>query len=554
METLAASAPPAGSERGASARTPLHVVVLVALITAGAAAARLYALGRRGLWLDESMSVYNAQHSLPSLIRVIEHREIYMALYYVLLHFWITLGNSEFLLRLPSVIFSVAAIPLTYAIGARLFGRATGLLAAALLAVNVFHIRYAQEARSYALTVFLAALASWILVRNLQTGDSGKVRPAKASWVAYGVVLALMVYSHLFALLIVAAHAAAILCLGPGRIPWRGLARSSAWFIGLLLPMAIATARIMRGTYPLNWDSDSGFSNVLDFFVLTAGNRGVLLLVLTALAIAVLAFTVARGSSSSADATAGSPAAELGGRWGGAFVLLWFFLPVAIALAAAVVFPPFVPRYLLPCLPGFVLCVAAGLTRLPPRSIGMTLAAAILVLSVAAIHTCYDLGGGLEDWREISANILDQSQPGDLIYFTPEYAQVPFEYYRARRVPPPAWPRAIGAVVDTPFTPAAQPPAATPSSSPAPPPKRVWVVHHHPNLFTLEARREFRARLDALRAKGWTLIHPYEYPMVVVVFLEAPPSGQVLPQDLHTLFAPGPAGSAAPPSESPTQP
>ncbi len=46
-----------------------------------------------------------------------------------------------------SVLFGLAAIPATYLLGKRLFGTKEGLVGAALSAVNMFQIRYSQEAR-----------------------------------------------------------------------------------------------------------------------------------------------------------------------------------------------------------------------------------------------------------------------------------------------------------------------------------------------------------------------------------------------------------------------
>ena len=78
-----------------------------------------------------------------------------MGVYFLLLHFWLMLGSSLGFLRGLSVLFSVATIPVIYALGARLFGRNAGLIAAWLLAINAFHIRYAQEIRGYAMVALL---------------------------------------------------------------------------------------------------------------------------------------------------------------------------------------------------------------------------------------------------------------------------------------------------------------------------------------------------------------------------------------------------------------
>ena len=154
----------------------------------------------QSFWLDEGISVEIARLPWQQFLFVLRHREANMALYYLLLHFWLMMGSSEGFIRGLSVLFSVATVPLLYALGTRLFGRATGLLAAWLLAINAYHVRYAQEARGYALVVFFSVLASWLLVRNLQ-------EPSSAKWKKpYAAACALATYSHFFGALVIIAH------------------------------------------------------------------------------------------------------------------------------------------------------------------------------------------------------------------------------------------------------------------------------------------------------------------------------------------------------------
>ena len=56
------------------------------------------------------------------------HYQGNMTLYYFMLRAWVHIGDSEFMLRLPSMIFGVLTVVATYALAARLFGRLTGLL------------------------------------------------------------------------------------------------------------------------------------------------------------------------------------------------------------------------------------------------------------------------------------------------------------------------------------------------------------------------------------------------------------------------------------------
>src|SRR5436309_2114673 len=122
-----------------------------------------------------------------------------MLLYYLLLRTWVHLGSSEFVVRLLSVIFGVAAVPMVYLLGRDLFSRATGMIAAALLAVHAFHIYFSQEARSYALLVLLLIVSAYFFARLAASPERRLYR------LGYPVASAPAFYAHLFALLVIAS-------------------------------------------------------------------------------------------------------------------------------------------------------------------------------------------------------------------------------------------------------------------------------------------------------------------------------------------------------------
>src|SRR5690348_4311231 len=207
------------------------VVVLLILLTAAAASLRLHQLGGHGLWLDEACSVLYAHLPAGKFWRLVWKQEGNMVLYYVLLRGWVHVGDTEFLLRLPSALFAVASIPLLYRLGRDLFSKTTGLIAAALLSVHWFHIFFSQDARSYALLIFLLLLSSWLFWHFAESPERKVYR------ISYAVVSALAIYAHMFAILIVAAQ---WISLGPERMRRIGRRRSFtslALFFLLALPM-----------------------------------------------------------------------------------------------------------------------------------------------------------------------------------------------------------------------------------------------------------------------------------------------------------------------------
>jgi hypothetical protein len=145
---------------------------------------RVLLLGTKGMWLDETFSVWLANHSVVDMLEWIVRIDQHPPLYYLLLHYWITLnGDTPYDVRLLSVLFGVGAIPMIYLIGKRMSGVAAGLAAALFLALSPFHIYFAQETRMYTLLTFNAAVAIYALVRLLT--DSRSVGPIGSQFREY---------------------------------------------------------------------------------------------------------------------------------------------------------------------------------------------------------------------------------------------------------------------------------------------------------------------------------------------------------------------------------
>src|SRR6202011_1466619 len=105
-----------------------------------------------------------------------------------------------------SLFCGVALIPVIYLLGKELFKQSVGLLAAVLVALNLFQIQYSQEARAYSLVVLLVTNSSLLFVRFLK-------QQSTTYWIAYVVVSALAVYAHIFAVLVLGAQVASLIFL-----------------------------------------------------------------------------------------------------------------------------------------------------------------------------------------------------------------------------------------------------------------------------------------------------------------------------------------------------
>lgn len=149
------------------------LVVFITLIGGGL---RVFLLDNKGMWLDETFSVWLANQSVADMLQWIVKIDQHPPLYYLLLHYWMAhYGDTPYYVRLLSALFGAATIPIIYLIGKRLSGTVMGLTATVFLAFSPFHIYFAQETRMYTLLTFNAAVAIYALVKLLT--DARSVNP-----------------------------------------------------------------------------------------------------------------------------------------------------------------------------------------------------------------------------------------------------------------------------------------------------------------------------------------------------------------------------------------
>jgi len=390
-------------------------LLLLALTIAGAAALRFHLLAHRSFWFDEGISVETARLDWPNLLHLLWGFDINMALYFVLLKFWLKMGMSEFFVRSLSVVFGLAAIPVVYALGARLFRPRAGLIAALLLAANAFHVRHSQDARGYTLLVFLSALCSLLFVRCVE-------EPRTRNWNLYTAACVLLVYVHVYGVLVVVAHALSLAALPRQHRDGAGWFRSFRFFAYGASPIAMYVLR--AGTQRMDWLPRPNAAIVGHFFRALAGNGGYPLLALYIFAW-ILA-TWARWRTKADGASRIRP-------WGYDFLLIWLAFPIAAVLVASPFKSLFLARYLIPCLPASVLLAAAGVSRLRSGVLRFGMLLLMGALSVGGVLAYYqhDFDFGRDDWRTASQYVLSHAEPGDGVFFYNAPGRMTFEYYRS---------------------------------------------------------------------------------------------------------------------------
>lgn len=132
----------------------------VFLITLAGLFIRLFDLDKvGGLWNDEYISWFISNRPICEDFFEQMFKNCHMPLYYFYLKFWTSIfGNSDYLLRLSSVVTGVLSIPLMFFIGKKIHNEKTGLLCSALTAFSGFLIYFSQEVRFYSLLFLLVAI------------------------------------------------------------------------------------------------------------------------------------------------------------------------------------------------------------------------------------------------------------------------------------------------------------------------------------------------------------------------------------------------------------
>lgn len=347
---------------------------------------------------------------LGELWELLHHIDAVHALYYLLLRPFAAF-DGEFAARLPSALAVAAAAFGVAAIGRRSAaprlgteagseagagaGAEAGLFAGLVYAVLPMVSRYGQEARSYALVSAVAVAATWVLLGE-----------RRSRYVGYGLLVALLGWFHLYALLLLPAHAV-VVARGRGRgeiVPWS----VSVAGAGLLLaPLAVVASG--QRDEQLFWLKVPGLGDLAGFGVeMVGGGQPWRATLLPALLLALLVALVLLG-------------AWYGRRSRTAAVAVpWLLLPVALSFLISQVYPVYNARYVMFVLPAVALLAGVGLVALRRAPLRWAVLAVLVALSTTAHLAVREPTARPDDLRALAAELSGRERPGDAVLYMPE--------------------------------------------------------------------------------------------------------------------------------------
>jgi hypothetical protein len=308
--------------------------------------------------MDEGIAVGIASHRLadiPALLRL----DGSPPLYYLLLHSWMAVaGRSETAVHALSLLCALLCVPAAWWAGATAVEPRAGWVLAGLVACSPFLTTYAVDARMYSLVVLLGLLCVGCFSAAYVQGRRACVAP-------FGLLLALELYTHNWAVLLGAGLAAAF-ALAPRAASLRdgvlGFGVAALLYLPWL-PSALFQARHTGAP----WGARPAVSELVRAPEHLLGGAATTLIVLLAAGAGLAGQRIRRPRV---------PAAAL------ATVAA---LPVLLGWSISQLSPVWDPRYLAIVLAPALLLAAAGLAR--AGALGLAALAAVAILwSAAGTH------------------------------------------------------------------------------------------------------------------------------------------------------------------------
>lgn len=369
---------------------------------------------KQSLRLDESQSIWQATHTITGLLHTVA-LDVHVPLYHLLLHYWMLyLGDSVSVVRLLSLTFFLASIPVVYLLARQILGFRWSLVVVLLFSFSPFMNWYANEARMYTLLVLVSALNQLFFLKLAKSGRG---------WFGFTTTALIGVYTHYFFVFSLVAEGIFYLLnrslFKPGtfkRLIAVGITVSAA-----LLPWLYYFHKLGSGggTRPhLPRPSSVDFFNVYSQFLFGFQSDRINTFLLSAWPIAILLVLLAVRKNRRLS---------IGVR----FMAAMAVLPVALAFALSLFITPFfLSRYMVAAVAPLLIVIAWLFSQYSRRYVPAILSGLFVITLTASFQQATSAATPVkENYRGVADYLNQVAKPQDLIVLSAPFTVYPFEYY-----------------------------------------------------------------------------------------------------------------------------
>jgi hypothetical protein len=215
----------------------------IACATAGVLAFLLVQLNAWPPHEDETLALFVAGQPLGEMLGTVLEERGGAPLHFLLVHAVASVSPSLTALRVLSLVFAVASIPVVALLLARLAGRRASLVATIVVAASWVTLFHGIYGRMYSLFLFVSALSFLAFLRAVSDNR-------KLSWALWSLAMLATIATHQYGVFVLAIQ---VVYLGIAR--WRGQAR--------LVPALVALGAVLLGAIPV-WRSTLVLANRFD--------------------------------------------------------------------------------------------------------------------------------------------------------------------------------------------------------------------------------------------------------------------------------------------------
>lgn len=379
---------------------------------------RLISLNQ-SLWLDEAINVLATQNfSLLGMITEYAKADFHPPGYFIILWLWTKMfGISEIWVRIPSIIFGVLTIYITFLIGSKLHSKTLGIFSALLLAINPLHIYYSQEARMYTFAALAVSLNIFLLIKLLK-GEKfnlifliiSNILVLVSDYVAYLIFPAELIFLLIYKQKeIIKKWTIALLMAGLAGIWWIPI------FLNQLDVGAIASANLPAWKFIVGgFDPKAVPLTFIKFIIGRINYPDKLIYAIILLPISILfLFLIWRGIRFIATL-------------GRDLLIIGIVVPIIIATLISFIIPLYSYFRLIFTLPSFVILVALGIFSFKSKLRYGFLISVVLIQLFSSLVYLFNPSFQREDWKGL-VNFLKTKDT--LVLFESSGTLPPFDYY-----------------------------------------------------------------------------------------------------------------------------